>query len=255
MTGIDIRHYTSDQAAAVRPTMLEVYAEVYADAIAADPFKSVDRFAAGLDGWSSRTGWSCVVGYAGDQAVGYAYGAPLPENARWWGGLLTEVPEDVVRETGTRTYALSELTVRIPWRKTGAARRLHDELLAEQSEERQPSWSSRPIPRSGPCTSRGAGRSSATCARTSSTPRSSTPCCSTSPSTDCPLSPIDDYWGWVRVREYAGLPLQASGVDRAVPGGVPFIPALLCAMISLHMLLDPVRVEAECLPYVHRPHF
>ncbi|KAF5990244.1 GNAT family N-acetyltransferase [Streptomyces sp. WAC00263] len=136
MTGIDIRHYTSDQAAAVRPTMLEVYAEVYADAIAADPFKSVDRFAAGLDGWSSRTGWSCVVGYAGDQAVGYAYGAPLPENARWWGGLLTEVPEDVVRETGTRTYALSELTVRIPWRKTGAARRLHDELLAEQSEER-----------------------------------------------------------------------------------------------------------------------
>lgn len=133
---IDIRHYASDQAAEVRPTLLEVYAEVYADDIASDPFNGVERFASGLDGWSSRPGWTCVVGYDGDQVVGYAYGALLPENARWWGGLLDEVPEDVVRETGTRTYALSELMVRTPWRKTGSARQLHDALFAEQTVER-----------------------------------------------------------------------------------------------------------------------
>ncbi|MFI7320173.1 GNAT family N-acetyltransferase [Streptomyces venezuelae] len=98
-----------------------------------------DEERAALDGWgwSQRPGWSCVGGYTGDgQAVGYAYGAPLSVGARWWGGLLDEVPADMIAETGTRTYALSELMVREPWRKTGTARRLHDTPLAARTEER-----------------------------------------------------------------------------------------------------------------------
>ncbi|MFC8703283.1 GNAT family N-acetyltransferase [Streptomyces anulatus] len=39
-------------------------------------------------------------------------------------------------ETGTRTYALFELMVREPWRKTGVARQLHNTLLASRREER-----------------------------------------------------------------------------------------------------------------------
>ncbi|MFD4635493.1 GNAT family N-acetyltransferase [Streptomyces sp. NPDC058284] len=137
MTDIVIRHYDHRDAAELRPLLLQVYAEVYAKAAENDPFASVDRFAEGLDGWSQRPGWSCVIGYTGDgQAVGYAYGAPLPKDARWWRGLLTEVPADVVAETGTRTYALSELMVRESWRKTGTARRLHDALLDTRTEER-----------------------------------------------------------------------------------------------------------------------
>ncbi|MFD8025444.1 GNAT family N-acetyltransferase [Streptomyces lavendulae] len=136
MTGIDVRHYDHRQAAELRPLLLDVYAEVYAEEAKSDPFASVERFAAGLDGWSRRPGWTCVIGYDGDQAVGYAYGAPLPAGAPWWGGLLTDVDPAVVAETGARTYALSELMVRTPWRKTGAARRLHDALLAARPEER-----------------------------------------------------------------------------------------------------------------------
>ncbi|MFJ2752805.1 GNAT family N-acetyltransferase [Streptomyces sp. NPDC087297] len=136
MPGIDVRHFTHLQAAELRPLLLDVYAEVYADEAKSDPFASVERFGAGLDGWSRREGWTCVIGYDGDQAVGYAYGAPLPARAPWWGGLLSTVPEDVVAETGTRTYALSELMVRVPWRKTGTARQLHDALLAGRLEER-----------------------------------------------------------------------------------------------------------------------
>ncbi|MFJ3713703.1 GNAT family N-acetyltransferase [Streptomyces sp. NPDC090053] len=135
-TGIDIRHYTADQAPTLRPLLLDMYAEVYEDAAQSDPFASIDRYAAGLDGWSSRPGWSCVVGYDGDESVGYAYGAPLPEGARWWGGLLTDVPAEVVAETGTRTYALSELMVRRPWRKTGASHQLHTALLSARPEQR-----------------------------------------------------------------------------------------------------------------------
>lgn len=95
-----------------------------------------ERFAQGLDGWSSKPGWTCVVGYDGDQAVGYAYRAPLPVDARWWGGLRAEISADVIEETGSRTYALSELMVRRPWRKTGISRQLHDALLGPRPEER-----------------------------------------------------------------------------------------------------------------------
>ncbi|MFJ2406685.1 GNAT family N-acetyltransferase [Streptomyces xanthochromogenes] len=136
MTALDIRHYDHHQAAEIRQLLLDVYAEVYADAAKTDPFATVERFAQGLDGWSRRPGWTCVVGYDQDQPAGYAYGAPLPEGAPWWGGLLTEVPADVVEETGTRTYALSELMVRAPWRKTGMARQIHDALLDARTEER-----------------------------------------------------------------------------------------------------------------------
>ncbi|GAA2467549.1 GNAT family N-acetyltransferase [Streptomyces mauvecolor] len=139
MTGIDIRHYDHRHAAELRPLLLDVYAEVYAEAAKTDPFATVDRFAQGLDAWSRREGWTCTVGYDSDrngEAVGYAYGAPLRADSPWWGGLLTAVPADVVAETGTRTYALSELMVRLPWRGTGIARQLHDALLADRGEER-----------------------------------------------------------------------------------------------------------------------
>lgn len=133
---LDIRHYATEQAAEIRPTLLDVYAEIYTPDNTDDPFTSVDRFATGLDNWSSRPGWSCAVGYDDDQVVGYTYGAPLPANARWWSGLINPVDENLVRETGTRTYALSELMVRAPWRKTGTARHLHDALLEKRPEQR-----------------------------------------------------------------------------------------------------------------------
>ncbi|MFJ5050485.1 GNAT family N-acetyltransferase [Streptomyces sp. NPDC088719] len=119
----------------MRPLFLGVYTEVYATAARTDPFASPDRFAEGLDHWTARPGWSCGIGNDGDQPVGYAYGAPLPPGSRWWGGLLIQVPADVTAETGTRSYALSELMVRAPWRKTGLARRLHDTLLTHRPEQ------------------------------------------------------------------------------------------------------------------------
>lgn len=133
---IDVHHYNHTHAAELRPLLVHIYAEVYAEAAKSDPFASVDRFAQGLDGWSSRPGWTCVIGYDQNEPVGYAYGAPLPPDARWWGGLITQTPPEVVEETGERTYALSELMVRLPWRKTGASKTLHDALLAPRTEER-----------------------------------------------------------------------------------------------------------------------
>ncbi|MER5488406.1 hypothetical protein ABT024_35035 [Streptomyces sp. NPDC002812] len=50
--------------------------------------------------------------------------------------VVPEISPDLIEETGTRTYALSELMVRAPWRKTGTAKALHDALLTNRPEER-----------------------------------------------------------------------------------------------------------------------
>ncbi|MEU9624992.1 hypothetical protein [Streptomyces sp. NPDC048155] len=78
---MELRHYTTHEADYLRPLLLDVYAEVYAKAAETDPFCAVDRFTEGLDIWSARPGWSCVIGYDSGQPVGYAYGAPLPPPA------------------------------------------------------------------------------------------------------------------------------------------------------------------------------
>ncbi len=52
-----------------------------------------------------RSAWftdTFVVGYRGEQVIGYAYGAPLPKDARGRGGLLTEAAPENVAETGKR---------------------------------------------------------------------------------------------------------------------------------------------------------
>ncbi|MFB7919259.1 GNAT family N-acetyltransferase [Streptomyces sp. NPDC056061] len=136
MTDIQLRHHTTHHTPGLRTLLLDIYADVYAEPARTDPFCAVDRFAEGLDNWMTRPGWTCTIGYDNDQPVGYAYGAPLPPGTVWWRGLLTDVPTDMVTETGTRTYALSELMVRTPWRKTGTARRLHDAHLAPRPEQR-----------------------------------------------------------------------------------------------------------------------
>ncbi|GLV98552.1 GNAT family N-acetyltransferase [Streptomyces lavendulae] len=138
MTGpaITLHRYGTAQLPAIRPTLVGVYAEVYEKEIGEDPFFSVDRFEGRLTGHASRPSWEAVAAFDGGEAAGYAYAATLPENTAWWAHMLEPLPADQVAEDGTRTLALFEIMVREPWRGTGLARRIHEELLAGRTEER-----------------------------------------------------------------------------------------------------------------------
>lgn len=134
--GLDLRHYGHPDAAVIRDLLLDVHDEVYEGSD--DPLAGREAFAAFVDHWSARDGFACVVGYDQEQGepVGYAYGAPLSADTGWWDEVTPSLPEAFTRETGTRTFALSELMVRTPWRGSGASRRIHDALLASRTEER-----------------------------------------------------------------------------------------------------------------------
>lgn len=132
---VELIRYGKDQLDAIRPTLVALYADVCADELS-DPFFSVDRFEQRLNGQASLHGWEAVVAYDSGQAAGYAYASVLPEQAAWWSGMLEPLPADVAEETGERTLALFELMVRQPWRGTGVAKRIHEELLRGRKEER-----------------------------------------------------------------------------------------------------------------------
>ncbi|MFI1577292.1 GNAT family N-acetyltransferase [Embleya sp. NPDC020630] len=134
-TEIELTHHRGGDLDEIREVLLDVYAEVYA-AESAQPFQSVDAFAERLAAYAASPGFECVIGWSRDIPVGYAFGYTLQPGARWWIGLTEPVPAVDIEEDGRRTFALNELMVREPWRGSGAARVIHDRLLAARTEQR-----------------------------------------------------------------------------------------------------------------------
>lgn len=113
--------------------LIAVYTDVYGTD---DPFDHPDRYRVQLDGHMKAPNWQAVLATDQGELTGYIYGFSLPSKTRWWEGMTTSAPEGLTEEDGSRTVAISELMVRLPWRGQGVARRLHDRFLAGRSEQR-----------------------------------------------------------------------------------------------------------------------
>ncbi|MFF3937676.1 GNAT family N-acetyltransferase [Streptomyces phaeofaciens] len=121
----------------MRRTLVDIHVEVRRrDFGLTGPFYAAERFDERLSGHSSQPGWETVVAYDGPEPAGFAYATPLGTGTRWWTAMTTPLPDGYTTETGKRTLALNEIVVRRPWRGTGLARRIHEELLAGRTEER-----------------------------------------------------------------------------------------------------------------------
>ncbi|MFI9029928.1 N-acetyltransferase [Streptomyces sp. NPDC053560] len=130
-----LEHVQRPQYPHIRTLLLEVYREVYADE--KQEFHAVVRFAERIDMYAELDGWEAALGRTTDGDVtGYALGAPLPAGSRWWDSATNPLPQDFTAENGHRTFAVFELMVRPPWRGTGEAYRIHEELLGARTEQR-----------------------------------------------------------------------------------------------------------------------
>jgi GNAT superfamily N-acetyltransferase len=72
----------------------------------------------------------------GGYLVGYAAGMPLRPSTSWWKGLTTPLPDEVTAEHPGRTFAVTDLLVRAPWRRQGIGASLHELILRARTEER-----------------------------------------------------------------------------------------------------------------------
>ncbi|WP_125262301.1 GNAT family N-acetyltransferase [Streptomyces alboflavus] len=124
---MDLKTYTHQDAAAIRGMLLDMQDAVYDGE--ADRFRARERFAQFVDMWSSKEGWSCVIGFDEGEPTGFAYGAPFGAGG-WWKGSAR--PTSVAPEASV--FALSELKVLKKWRKTGASEELHRALVLTRDE-------------------------------------------------------------------------------------------------------------------------
>ena len=122
--GIELRHFQNIEP--VWDTLIDVYAEVRAHRLH-DPHYSVERYGERLARHASEPGWEAVVGYDGQEPVGYAYGNTIEQDDRYWQRITSPLPEPL---TKIPTLALKEIIVRAPWRKSGTRPRIHDALLS-----------------------------------------------------------------------------------------------------------------------------
>ncbi|WP_435059577.1 GNAT family N-acetyltransferase [Streptomyces sp. bgisy060] len=124
-TTVELRRFGHEDLPTIRQTLLDVHADAYADEMD-DEFNQ--RFPWFVDHWGGHPGFACVIGYDGDEPVGFAYGAPAAPGREWWREHLSEPPADA------STFSVSELMVRPAWRKTGTAERLHAALIEDRPE-------------------------------------------------------------------------------------------------------------------------
>jgi len=117
------------EAAARADELPVVHAEVYGQAGDAG-------FARRLRVQFRQPGFVLAEARHGGYLVGYASGMPLRSSTSWWKNLTTPLPAEVTTEHAGRTFALTELLVRAPWRRQGIAGSLHNLILAGRPEER-----------------------------------------------------------------------------------------------------------------------
>ncbi len=138
MTSPDINFGLLDgrQAANQAADFLEVHAEVYAD----PPFRwDEDRhrqFSRRFTVLCRQPGFVLAQARHGDYLVGFAFGLPLRPSTDWWRDLTSALPAEVTTEYPGRTFALTEVLVRAPWRRQRIGETLHELILADRPEER-----------------------------------------------------------------------------------------------------------------------
>ncbi|MFF5019111.1 GNAT family N-acetyltransferase [Streptomyces sp. NPDC001165] len=125
---IDLRTYTTLDA--VRGDLIDVYADARATMLHL-PNYAVTTFGERLDRHGGEPGFTAILAYADDQPIGYAYANTIEHGDRYW-QRTTPPPAD--QYTEHPAAALKEIGVRTAWRGTGAARRIHDALLATRDE-------------------------------------------------------------------------------------------------------------------------
>ncbi|MBP0448656.1 GNAT family N-acetyltransferase [Kitasatospora sp. RG8] len=130
MTEPDLRHFP-ELTPLARQTLIDLYSDVRAPLLHL-PNYAVPTFAERLDRHGGEPGFEAVLGYDQDEPIGYAYGNTIESGDRWWTRLAEPMTSKL---TADPVFALKELGVRSPWRGTGAAHRIHEELAGNRPEK------------------------------------------------------------------------------------------------------------------------
>ncbi|WP_051839042.1 GNAT family N-acetyltransferase [Streptomyces sp. NRRL F-5126] len=129
MAEVFLRHLSRWQAEQQQEELADEFIETYRRAHGAE-YDDRQAFLKAFNRAFTRDGFDMVVAGAAGRTAGHAYGYLIDRSGGWWRGLGSDEPWDVEELTVSgQVFALAELTVRPPFRRTGVAGRLLDALL------------------------------------------------------------------------------------------------------------------------------
>ncbi|MGB6162435.1 MAG: GNAT family N-acetyltransferase [Pseudonocardiaceae bacterium] len=132
---LELCHYAGHELGAIRSITIDLYREAFEHEID-KPFWSAERYSQRIQRHAAMSGFSAVIAYI-DEPIGFAYGITLPPTTRWWATIQPSLTDPTfTREDGHRTFALFEVIVKPHHQGHGIGRRIHDDLLAQRSEQR-----------------------------------------------------------------------------------------------------------------------
>lgn len=124
---IELRTFTTLDT--IRGDLLDVYADVRAPLLHLPDYAIT--FGERIDRHGSEPRFTAILAHADGHPVGYTFGNTIEHGDRCWQRIS---PTPAGRYTKRPAAALKEVGVRLAWRKTGTARRIHDALLATHDE-------------------------------------------------------------------------------------------------------------------------
>ncbi|MGH3692931.1 MAG: GNAT family N-acetyltransferase [Pseudonocardiaceae bacterium] len=132
----ELRHYAGHEFSTIRNIAIKLYRQAFEHEID-KPFWSVERYSQRIQHHAAMSGFSAVVAYAHEEAIGFAYGITLSTTTHWWATIQPPLTDPTfTREDGHRTFAVFEVIVKPEHQGQGIGRRIHDGLLAKRSELR-----------------------------------------------------------------------------------------------------------------------
>lgn len=143
MPGLHLTRYTQETADGLFEVATEIHAETYSEPpFENHPFFSESAFHQRYSMALEQPRFELLVARLEGREVGYMYGYTLRPEVGWWDAVewsekvLTSRPDGYTSEDGNRTLVIPEILVRMPWRRIGVARSMHDEFLSHRSEQR-----------------------------------------------------------------------------------------------------------------------
>jgi ribosomal protein S18 acetylase RimI-like enzyme len=143
MLGLDLARYTCKKAEGLFEIATEIHAEIYSEPLFENhPFFSESAFHQRYEMALEQPSFELLVARIEGREVGYMYGYTLRPEVGWWDAV--EWSEDVqasrldgyTSEDGSRTAVIPEILVKLPHRRMGIARSMHDEFLSARKEQR-----------------------------------------------------------------------------------------------------------------------
>ncbi len=143
MFGLNLTRHTREVADGLFEAATEIHAEIYSEPLFENhQFFSESTFRQRYEMALEQPCFEFLMARIEGREIDYMYGYALRPEVGWWDAVewseeaQADRPGSYTTEDGSRTVVIPEILVKLPHRRMGVARSMHDEFLSGRKEQR-----------------------------------------------------------------------------------------------------------------------